>query len=421
MTILSLGIVVVVSLMFSAFFSGMEIAFLSSNKLKLEIEKKQDRVFHFIAGLFSRHPGQYITTILVGNNIALVVYSLFMSRLIQQCLGLLPAEGVDRFSFLIETVVSTVIIIYTAEFVPKAVVRLNPNFYYRTFALPVYLFYLLFYPIARLVTLMAVWLLRLFGLRLNTRQSFTGFDRVDLEHLLDEASEGEVECENEKEIRLFQNALDFSDLLVRDCMVPRVDIEAIDRQGTIPELTERFIDTRYSRLLVYEDSIDNIVGYVTTKSLFRRPESIDAILKQVDYVPESMPVQKLLTSFIKQHHGVAVVIDEFGGTAGMVTIEDILEEIFGEIEDEHDDHSLVEKQMGDKEFVFSGRLEVKFLNEKYRLGLPESDDYDTLAGYVIDRYQGIPQVGETIVTDSMKIRILRGDVARVELLRITLL
>lgn len=419
--ILPLVVVVVVSLMVSAFFSGMEIAFLSSNKLKLEIEKKQSRAFNFVAGLFSRHAGQYITTILVGNNIALVVYSMFMSRLIQRLLGLIPAGGVSNFSFLIETVVSTVIIIYTAEFIPKAVVRLNPNFYYRTFAVPVYLFYLLFYPISKIVTFVATLFLRMFGLPLNTRQSLKSFDRVDLEHLLDEASESEQAYENEKEIRLFQNALDFSDLLVRDCMVPRVDIEAIDRDCSIAELTERFVDTHYSRLLVYEESIDNIIGYVTTKSLFRRPESIGSIIKQVDYVPESMPVQKLLTSFIKQHHAVAVVIDEFGGTAGMVTIEDILEEIFGEIEDEHDDRYLVEKKTSDKEFILSGRLEVKYLNEKYRLGLPESNDFDTLAGYVIDRYQGIPEAGETIITDSMKIRVLRVDASKVELLRITLL
>ncbi len=419
--VVPLIIVIVVSLIFSAFFSGMEIAFLSSNKLKLEIEKKQSRVFNFIAGLFSRHAGQYITTILVGNNIALVVYSMFMSRLIQHWLGVTADGELSGVSFLIETVVSTVIIIYTAEFVPKAVVRLNPNFYYRTFAVPLYLLYLLFYPLAKIVTFMVTVLLRMFGLPMNVHQSLGSFDRVDLEHLLDEASEGDQECENEKEIKLFQNALDFSDLLVRDCMVPRVDIEAIDRHASVSELTERFIDTHYSRLLVYEESIDNIIGYVNTKTLFRRPETIDSMIKQVDYVPESMPVQKLLTNFIKQHHGVAVVIDEFGGTAGMVTIEDILEEIFGEIEDEHDDHYLMEKKTGDKEFILSGRLEVKYLNEKYRLGIPESDDYDTLAGYVIDRYQGIPGAGETIVTDSMKIRVLRVDASRVELLRVTLL
>ena len=419
--VLPLIIVVVVSLMVSAFFSGMEIAFLSSNKLKLEIEKKQSRVFNFVAGVFSRHAGQYITTILVGNNIALVVYSMFMSRLIQHWLGVTPSGELSGFSFVIETVVSTVIIIYTAEFVPKAVVRLNPNFYYRTFAVPVYLFYLLFYPIAKIVTFIVTLLLRLFGLPLNVHQSLGGFDRVDLEHLLDEASESEQECENEKEIKLFQNALDFSDLLVRDCMVPRVDIEAIDRNCSVEEARQRFVDTQFSRLLVYDGNIDHVIGFIHNKSLLQYPQTILDVLKKVEYVPESMPTRRLLSIFIKKHHSVAVVIDEFGGTAGMVTIEDILEEIFGEIEDEHDSQELVEKKINDREFLFSGRLEIEAINEKYGIGLPESDDYDTLAGYVISVYQGIPEAGETIMTDRMRIRILRTDASKIELVRITLI
>lgn len=246
------------------------------------------------------------------------------------------------------------------------------------------------------------------------------FDRLDLAHLIDEASESDEPSDQDKDMKLFQNALDFSDLLVRDCMVPRVDIEAIERTESIKTLTERFIDTHFSRLPVYEESIDHIVGYVNTKSLFKQPTSIDEILQKIDYVPESMPAQKLLTSFIKKGHSVAVVIDEFGGTAGMITIEDILEEIFGEIEDEHDDPGLVEKQMGEGEFIFSGRLEVEYINEKYHLDIPESDEYDTLAGYVIDRYQGIPAVGETILDGNRKIRVLRTESSKVELLRITL-
>ena len=298
--------------------------------------------------------------------------------------------------------------------------RINPNFYYRSFAVPVFLFYLLFYPLARITTFISTLILRMFGLPVNTRQGAQTFDRVDLAHLIDEASEGDEQHDNEKDIKLFQNALDFSGLLVRDCMVPRVDIEAIERTESIKTLTERFIDTHFSRLPVYEENIDRIVGYVNTKSLFKQPSSIDEILQQIDYVPESMPAQKLLTSFIKKGHSVAVVIDEFGGTAGMITIEDILEEIFGEIEDEHDDPSLVEKQMGEGEFIFSGRLEVEYINEKYHLGIPESDEYDTLAGYVIDRYQGIPAVGETILDGNRKIRVLRTELSKIELLRITL-
>lgn len=416
--LISTLILVVVSIVISAFFSGMEIAFLSSNKLKLEIERKQNRAFNFIAGLFSRYPGQYITTILVGNNIALVVYSLQMSRLLQSFLpaGFVAAGG---STVLLETLISTIIIIFTAEFIPKAVVRLNPNFYYRIFAVPVYFFYLLFYPLSKVTTFFSALILRLCGLPIRVDRSVRTFDRVDLAHLLDQASESDSAAENEKDIRLFQNALDFSELEVRDCMVQRVDIEAVDQACSIEELTRQFVTTHFSRLLVYSESIDRIIGYVNTKSLFQNPTSIQQIIKQVDYVPESMPAQKLLATFIKKHHSVAVVIDEFGGTAGMITIEDILEEIFGEIEDEHDSSELVEKQLGSTEFIFSGRLEVEYLNEKYALEIPESDDYDTLAGYVISLYQGIPTVGEVIEASDKKIKVLRMDSSKIALLRVT--
>lgn len=341
---LAVIITVVVSLALSAFFSGMEIAFLSSNKLKLEIEKKQSRAFGYVAGLFSKYPGQYITTILVGNNLALVIYSLQMSVLIQLLLvrsGLILGNGA---SYVIETLVSTLIIIFTAEFIPKAVVHLNPNFYYKNFAVPVYFFYLLFYPVAKLTTLIAVGIFKIFGLSLNREQRINTFNKVDLAHLLDEVSDSPEQQQNEKDIRLFQNALDFSDRLVRDCMVPRVDIEAVEQNCPVEEATRRFVETQFSRLLVYDGSIDNIIGFIHTKNLFQQPGSILEIINKVDYVPESMPTRKLLATFIKKHHSVAVVIDEFGGTAGMVTSEDILEEIFGEIEDEHDSQDLVEKK-----------------------------------------------------------------------------
>ena len=418
---LAVIITVVVSLALSAFFSGMEIAFLSSNKLKLEIEKKQSRAFGYVAGLFSKYPGQYITTILVGNNLALVIYSLQMSVLIQLLLvrsGLILGNGA---SYVIETLVSTLIIIFTAEFIPKAVVHLNPNFYYKNFAVPVYFFYLLFYPVAKLTTLIAVGIFKIFGLSLNREQRINTFNKVDLAHLLDEVSDSPEQQQNEKDIRLFQNALDFSDRLVRDCMVPRVDIEAVEQNCPVEEATRRFVETQFSRLLVYDGSIDNIIGFIHTKNLFQQPGSILEIINKVDYVPESMPTRKLLATFIKKHHSVAVVIDEFGGTAGMITIEDILEEIFGEIEDEHDSQDLVEKKMSDTEFLFSGRLEIEAINEKYRLDFPESDDYDTLAGYVISKYQGIPGVGETILADNKRLKILRVNASKIELVRVTIL
>ena len=246
-----------------------------------------------------------------------------------------------------------------------------------------------------------------------------GFGRVDLTHMLEEAKENELDMdEEENEIKIFRNALDFSDLRVRDCMVPRVDIEALDINASIQELAKRFIDTNYSRLFIYDGSIDNIVGYVNTKSMFRQPRSISEILKEVDYVPESLSAQKLLTMFIKKRHAVAVVIDEFGGTAGMVSMEDILEEIFGEIEDEHDENDLVEKELGNDTYVLSCRLEVDYLNEKYGLEIPESEEYDTLAGYIIYYYEGIPSQGEVVNIDDKEIKILRMSGSKLELARI---
>lgn len=417
---LSILIIVVISLAVSAFFSGMEIAFLSSNKLKLEIDKKQNRVFNFIAGLFSRYPGQYITTMLVGNNIVLVIYSLYMSMLIKNLLGVGGEEFLGDATLLVETIISTVVIIFAGEFIPKTVVRFNPNFYYRIFAVPIYIIYIVLYPIAKFSTLLSALILRICGIKKDQSSRINVFDRNDLASLIDESSDVENENETDKDIKLFQNALDFSDLTVRDCMVQRIDIEAVDTDCTIPELTERFTDTNFSRLLVYEGNIDNVIGYVNTKSLFREPSSIKDIIKPIDYVTESMLAQKLLTVFIKKHHSVAVVIDEFGGTAGMVTIEDVLEEIFGEIEDEHDSHDNVDKKISDNEFLLSGRLEVDYLNEKYGLDIPESEDYDTLAGYVIFNYQGIPAAGETIEIDDKKIKVLRSTSSKLELVRLTI-
>ena len=420
MHMVSVVIVIITSLIFSAFFSGMEIAFVSSNKLKLEIDKKKSRTFNYIIDVFLHRPGQYITTILVGNNIALVVYSLNMSLLlnaIAKHYGLQVNDG----SIVLETIISTIIIIFTAEFMPKALVRSNPNFYMHAFAVPLYAIYLILYPIAKLSTWISIVLLRLAGLKIRRNHDIKGFDRVDLAHLLEEASENEPDSETESEIKLFQNALDFSDLRVRDCMVPRVDIEAVEIDESIPEITKRFVDTNYSRILVYEGSIDNIIGYVNTKSLFRMPKSIREVLMEVDFVPESLPAQKLLTTLIKKRRSVAVVIDEFGGTAGLVSMEDILEEIFGEIEDEHDLPDMVEKKVGEGEYVLSCRLEVDYLNEKYDLGIPESEEYDTLAGYILYNYEGLPAQGETLRIDNKEIHILRKSSSKLELARVKVL
>ena len=377
-------ILIVLMLLLSAFFSGMEIAFTSKNRLKLEIDRKQSRMFDRIADIFSRHPGQYITTILVGNNIALVIYSLYMSLLLRGIFYALGWESIARNgSVAIETAVSTVIIIFFAEFLPKSVFRNNPNFYYRALAPVIYFFYLLLYPIARLTTLISHGILRLTGRRVEERTTTHSFDREDLASLLDTNS-SEPRPEPDNELKLFQNALDFADLRVRDCMVPRVDVEAVDIDDTtIEQLTARFVDSKYSRIFVWRKSIDNIIGYINSKSLFTRPASISDVMMQVNFVPETMPLQLVLQNFIKHRTNIAVVIDEFGGTAGVISLEDVLEQIFGEIEDEHDVPDLTEKQVGPDEYVLSCRLEVKYLNEKSGRGLAESREDETLAGVVI--------------------------------------
>lgn len=402
-------VIIAVMLMFSAFFSGMEIAFLGRNRLREEIDRKQSPVFNHIANVFSRNASNYITTILVGNNIALVVYSMFMSEL----LSVVSVENA-----LLQTIISTIIILFIGEYIPKSGVRHNPNFYYSLFAPVIYLFYIILYPITRLTTLISYCLIRLTGQRIDHRPEPTEFNRDDLASLV-EADNVEVDEEHHEDIRLFQNALDFADLRVRDCMVQRVDVEAVELDTTtIEELTERFIQTKYSRIFVWHDTIDNIIGYVNSKSLFEQPKEIGDILIKTLYVAETMPLHDMLETFTKRRASIAVVIDEFGGTAGIISLEDVLEQIFGEIEDEHDVQELVEKVVSDGEWIFSSRLEVEYLNEKYNLGIPEDDEYDTLAGYIIAKHGGIPHEGEEVAVENYNIKILRREQSRLDLVSI---
>ncbi len=408
-------LVILIALLLSAFFSGMEIAFLSSNKLRLEIERKQHPTYGRIASLFLKAPGQYISTILVGNNIALVVYSIFMSLLYTAIAG--------RSNYAAETLISTLIIIFTAEFLPKAVVRANPNFYLRTFAVPLYVFYILFYPISKFATLLSTGLLRLMGRRVEETPQITEFGKVDLATLVEEAAVGEegdaAEREDsEQRVRLFQNALDFSEQRVRECMVPRTEMEAIEVGEGVDDLRRMFVGTGFSRLPVYDGTIDNIIGYANLKSLFDGPKTIREVLQETLYVPETMSQRKLLEAFTRSNKSLAVVIDEFGGTAGMVTLEDLLEQIFGEIEDEHDADHLVEKEVAPGEYVLAGRLEIDHLNETYDLRIPESDRYETLAGDILDRSEDLPKPGDTLRADGLKIKILRTGHARIELVQL---
>ncbi|MDR2890625.1 MAG: hemolysin family protein [Alistipes sp.] len=408
MSVIALCVVIAATMILSAFFSGMEIAFTGSNRLKMEVDRKQGGFFDFAAGVFARHGGQYVTTMLVGNNVALVIFSLAVSRLFSTLAGYSSAG--------IETLVATVAIIFAGEYIPKSLVLKNPNFWLRTLALPVWLFYVVLYPVARLTTLVSSGIIRLFGQR-SSVEPVEIYSRAELVNLANEGGERDPE----HEVRLFRNALDFPDLVVRDCMVRRINVEAIDVEESMEELTRRFVDTQYSRIFVWRGSIDNMVGYVNVKTLFKQPATIVEALQKVEYVPETMPAHELMTLLIKQHKSIAVVIDEFGGTAGVVSLEDILEEIFGEIEDEHDTTEMIEKQTAPGEWVFSSSLEVDYLNEKYALGIPESDEYDTLAGFIIFGYEDIPPQNEVMTFGRIEVKVLRRTSSRIELARVRIL
>ena len=409
--------VILICLLLSAFFSGMEIAFLTSNKLRIEIDKSKKGVTQALIDLFISHSGMYITTLLVGNNVVMVIYGIFMSDLLVKQFEFLHLSiGVELF---VDTLVSTLIILVFAEFLPKTVFRLRSNLFLKLFSVPVFLFYLLFFPLSYFSVWLGGWLLRIFtGRKLGHKEPNRAFGKVDLNNLIEE---GEVNARQEEEmheIKLFRNALDFSEVKLRECIVPRPDVVALSIDSSIEELTQLFIDTGLSRILIYKESIDDIIGYVHISTLFKDPPTIAKALSRVLIVPETMSAQRLLNLFIRDQTSVAVVVDEFGITAGIVTIEDIMEEIFGEIEDEHDHLNLKEVMISEQEYIFSGRLEVDYLNEKYHLDLEEREEYETLAGLVLYFNQSIPQEGETIVVNDLTFKILSVKNARIEEIKV---
>ena len=409
--------VILICLLLSAFFSGMEIAFLTSNKLRIEIDKSKKGVTQALIDLFISHSGMYITTLLVGNNVVMVIYGIFMSDLLVKQFEFLHLSiGVELF---VDTLVSTLIILVFAEFLPKTVFRLRSNLFLKLFSVPVFLFYLLFFPLSYFSVWLGGWLLRIFtGRKLGHKEPNRAFGKVDLNNLIEE---GEVNARQEEEmheIKLFRNALDFSEVKLRECIVPRPDVVALSIDSSIEELTQLFIDTGLSRILIYKESIDDIIGYVHISTLFKDPPTIAKALSRVLIVPETMSAQRLLNLFIRDQKSVAVVVDEFGITAGIVTIEDIMEEIFGEIEDEHDHLNLKEVMISEQEYIFSGRLEVDYLNEKYHLDLEEREEYETLAGLVLYFNQSIPQEGETIVVNDLTFKILSVKNARIEEIKV---
>ncbi len=411
-------IIVIITLFFSAFFSGMEIAFLSSNKLRLELDKNKDTFPARILSVFSENPGQYIVTMLIGNNTALVIYGIFMALLLDPVVRLFFQT--ETWILIAKTIISALVILIIAEFIPKALFRTIPNISLKIFAVPIAFFYYLFYPVGQFTIALSNTILRFFFHVKNPSKPVNNvFGKSDLNLLLHEKQqEKEEKGEEDHSLRIFQHALDFSKVKLRECMIPRTEIMALGQNASVDQLRNTFIETGFSKLLIYDGNIDNIIGYVNIKDFFSDPDNIKTLLHPLIIVPESMPANKLLGLFVGKKKNIALVVDEFGGTSGIVTIEDILEEIFGEIEDEHDTSALIEKKVAPGEYIFSGRLETDYLNEKYNLDIPERDDYETLAGFILHHFENLPKPNQRIVIQSFEIHILKTTETRVDLVRL---
>lgn len=400
------AVIIILSLICSAFFSGMEIAFISANKLRMEVDKKQGIFGSGIISFFNERPGHYIATMLVGNNIALVIYGLIMAVILEPLIARFTNS--DVLILIVQTILSTLFILVTAEFLPKTVFIINPNFSLKIFSVPVIFFYILLYPVTRIIIAISYFIIRIFtGKPVEKKSGEQAFGKIDLDHLLSKVKDQTPESEGEHHgIRIFQNVLDLSNIRLRDCMIPRNEIISMEEKSTVEELRQKFIETGFSKILIYRESKDNIIGYIHSKEIFKNPTEISSRIINLPIVPETMPANRLLQLFISKHKGIALVVDEFGGNSGMVTIEDIMEEIFGEIEDEHDFSELIEKRVNENEFIFSGRLEIDYLNDTYELGLPKTDDYETLAGLILFYHESIPVLNEKITIHPFILKIL---------------
>ena len=410
MSVLSLLLLTVISLSFSAFFSGMEIAFISSSKIKIELDNKKGEFSAKILSFFNGKPAWFIAAMLIGNNIAMVIYTLYITDLIEPYLLIFSFN--QTIVLLLQTIFSTFFILLFAEFLPKAVFRLNPNATLRFFSLVLFVFYVLLWPITAFVVLLSNLVLKIFGN--HEQQDKVSFKKTDLDLYISELKKdldgGE---EMEHDVKIFHNALSFSEVISRDCMVPRNEIVALEIDDNMEELKQLFIDSGHSRIIIFKDNIDNIIGYVHSTEQFKMPVSIKSMLIPVSIVPESMSAIKLLEDFIDKKRSVSVVVDEYGGTSGILTMEDIMEEIFGEIDDEHDQEELVHQIIDNDTYLFSARLEIDFINEKYRLKLPVKEEYETLSGMIVSYAETIPEKGTIFQIDNYELKVLEVDETKI--------
>lgn len=408
-------ITVFFTLLASAFFSGTEIAFVSANRLKIELDRSAGTVSGKILSRFVKKPESFISAMLLGNNAALVIYGLCMGMLLEPVIRMMiPNEAVV---LIIQTILSTLLILVTAEFLPKAIFQINPNRILSFTAIPLFIIYFLLYIPTSITLMFSNIFLRLF--RMDTRQTERVFSKVDLDYFVRDMNERlEEESELTNEMQILQNALDFSKVKARDCMIPRTEIIAMEIDENIEDLRQKFVETGLSKIIIYRDNIDNIIGYVHSFELFKKPNAIKQILLPMPVVPESVPGKELLELFARQSGNIAVVVDEFGGTSGLITIEDLIEEIFGDIEDEHDHEELIEEQIDENTFIFSARQEIDYLNENYNLNLPEMEDFDTLGGMVLYYLESIPEKGDKFKLENTEIEVIEVSDRRVELIRL---
>ena len=407
------------AILLGAFFSAMELSFFASNRLRIELDRKQGLLGSGIISMFTHNPGQFIATMLIGNNIAIVIFSMLAADQLESIFS--GFIGSDLIILILQTIISTFTVLLLADFLPKSVVRLSPNFFLKLFALPTAIFYFLFYPVSKFSLALGNLLIRIFtGLKPeSSEQENKIFTRVDLDHFINDFVETDEEKEEDNNsLRIFQNALDFSKVKARECMVPRTEIVALNVNCSVDEMRQTFSESGHSKILLYRENIDNMVGYFELKDLLKESVDISAQMRKLPVVPEAMTANKVLKLLSEEKKSIALVVDEFGGTSGVITIEDVLEEIVGEIEDEHDTSDLIEKKLNEKEYVISGRQDIDYLNEEYHFDLPESDEFKTLAGLLLFTHGGIPKQQETIRVGRILFTVLKASSTRIELLKI---
>ena len=422
------GITIIISLIFSAFFSGMEIAYVSSNKIHIELEKKQDGLLAKILAKLTVKPSKFIATMLIGNNIALVIYGFFMGDLLMNWFeSIIPTSyqiiniALTDFNLLTQTIISTILILITAEFLPKVFFQIYSNLLLKIFAIPAYIFYLLFSFISDFVIWISDLVLKQF-FKTDGDEVQLAFTKLELGNYISEQMESVEKKDNvDSEIQIFQNALEFSDVKAREVMIPRTELVALEIHDSIKTLNELFTSTGYSKILVYKSTIDDILGYVHSFDLFKKPKTIKSIIKPIELVPETMLVKDILNSLIGKRKSIAIVLDEYGGTSGIITVEDIVEELVGEIEDEHDNIELLEEQIDDTNYKFSARIEVDYLNESYKLNLPENENYETLGGLIVNFTQGIPAQNEEVTIENFLFTILEVSSTKIDLVSLEIL